>query len=313
MTSKTPATEKAGAHTPTAELQLLEPTGNLLRPLERRFVSEYLVDLNGTQAMLRANPDVGYESAMAMAYQMMQRPRVQMEVQRLMDERALATGITADRVLVHAWQIATADARELTEIIVGSCRHCWGMYNQYQYTDAEFEASQDKHIREQTAKRKKDDSYEMKAFAEKGGAGYDPSRPPNPECPECWGDGQERLKIHDTRKLSPGAAALFSGVKRDKHGNLSVMIQDRMAYLQLVARHLGMDKHKLLGDVDNPLFVLIQQIQTQHSTLPVVATDPEAIDVEAIEAINKPDPDHREPPAPRGKPAPSAVSAWRAK
>ncbi len=83
-----------------------------------------------------------------------------------MDERAVITGITADRVLFKLWERATADARELVEFRIGSCRHCWGMYHQRQRTDAEFEAAQDKHLREQADKAKKP-GHEPDPFAEK--------------------------------------------------------------------------------------------------------------------------------------------------
>jgi phage terminase small subunit len=248
-----------------------------LTPLEWRFAQEFIVDLNGSQAYQRASPECTEPAARANASRLLASANVAKEVQRLLDERAIRTGITADRVLVRLWNIATADVRKLVEYRIGSCRHCWGMYNQYHYTEAEFSAAQDKHIREEADRAKKDGAHEAKPFPEKGGPGYDHNRPPNPECPECWGRGQGMPIIHDTRHLDEGEAALFAGLKVTKDG-LNVNIEDRAAYLQLVGRHLGMWNDKLkVTDETNPLMALIQQIQASHSTVPIVHDDPELV------------------------------------
>jgi phage terminase small subunit len=272
---------------PAQELQPLpsfRPSNGLLTPFERRFCQEFLLDLVGYKAYQRArSPNlVNDDSARANASKLLATTNIQDEVQRLMDERARRTGITVDRVLLHAWDVAMADARELTELRIGCCRFCWGLYNQYQYTDAELELARDKHIREE-AKRKKaeKDDFKPSEFHEKGGPGYSAARPPNPDCMECSGDGISRPVIHDTRELSPGAAALFDGivVKRGKEGmTVNVKTQDRGSYLTLVARHLGMLNDKLMKpeELDNPLMALLKQIQSSHgSTVPVVSADPD--------------------------------------
>lgn len=122
---------------------------------------------------------------------------------------------------------------------------------------------------------RKEKECKPQAFPEKGGPGYDPSRPPNPECPECWGDGKGRVVIHDTRNLEDGEAAFYAGVKVTKDG-VHVLTEDRATYLQMVGRHLGMWNDKIGVEVtENPLMALIQQIQQSHSTLPIVHDDPE--------------------------------------
>jgi hypothetical protein len=222
-----------------------------------------------------------------------------------MDERAAITGVTADRVLLRLWNIATADARKLTEYRIGSCRHCWGMYNQYQYTEAEFSAAQDKHIREQAARGRKEKDFEPAAFPERGGPGYDPSRPPNPECPECWGDGKGRVIVHDTRHLEDGEAGFFAGIRTTKDG-MTVLTEDRATYMQMVGRHLGMWNDKVQAPEENPLMALIKQIQQEHSTLPIVHDDPERKrpDIEDVQV--KP-----QKTAPGAVPT-NSVNKWRA-
>lgn len=298
---------------PTDQEDLPPPTAPTkgLTPLQARFANEYIVDLNGTRAYMRARgvekmPDT---TAAAGASILLNTKHVRIEVQRLLDERALVTGITADRVLIRLWEMATADVRELIEHRVGSCRHCWGLYNQYQYTDAEFSQKSDLHIREQADKARKDKEHKAEPFPEKGGPGFDPNRPPNPECPECWGRGKGMPVINDTRQLSPGAAALYEGIKVTKDG-MSVQVADRVRLMELVGRHLGMwnDKLKLSaakpGDDANPLLQLLNHIQQQNAGLPIVHADPEAkprADVQDVEA--KP----AAPGAAKGK------NTWRAK
>jgi phage terminase small subunit len=277
----------------------------LLTPFQHRFTQEYLLDLNGGKAYQRArSPKVVTDaSARVEASRLLANPNITDEIRRLMDERARRTGITVDRVLLKLWDTANADVRELTELHIGSCRFCWGLYNQYQYTDAELQNAQDKHIREEAKRAKAEgQDYVPKEFHEKGGGGFDPKKTPNPECPECWGEGHARPVIHDTRHLSPAAAALFNGitVKRGKEGtSVNVNVQDRATYLRLVAQHLGMLNDKFIRpeDTENPLLTLFKEIQKSAAgTLGVVKADPErrapalaeAEDVEAREVAPKP-------------------------
>ncbi len=64
---------------------------------QKTFVREYLVDLNATQAAIRA----GYSQKRAseLGYQLLQKTTVQQEIQKAMDARAKRTEITADYVL----------------------------------------------------------------------------------------------------------------------------------------------------------------------------------------------------------------------
>ena len=95
-----------------------------LEPRQQRFVDEYLVDLNGTQAAIRA----GYsaKTAAEQSYDLLRRPHIAAAIAAARAAQQERTGINADALLLQAWQIATADPRELVETRVGCCRHCWG-------------------------------------------------------------------------------------------------------------------------------------------------------------------------------------------
>jgi phage terminase small subunit len=82
-----------------------------LSPKQARFVEEYLVDLNATQAALRA----GYsaQAAMAIGYENLRKPQIHAAIADAQRARSLRTSITADRVLVEIARLAFADITKL--------------------------------------------------------------------------------------------------------------------------------------------------------------------------------------------------------
>lgn len=79
---------------------------------QKRFVEEYLIDLNATQAAIRA----GYSSVTAeqIGYQLLQKTSVSNEISKAMAERSKRTGINQDRVLQELARIGFAN---ITDII----------------------------------------------------------------------------------------------------------------------------------------------------------------------------------------------------
>lgn len=69
----------------------------MLNPKQQRFVEEYLIDLNATQAAIRS----GYSEASAevQGHRLLRNDKIARAVQKAMDERAERTEITADFVL----------------------------------------------------------------------------------------------------------------------------------------------------------------------------------------------------------------------
>jgi phage terminase small subunit len=85
-----------------------------MTPRQRRFVSEYLIDLNATQAAIRA----GYSKRRAGSTSwdlLHKRQGVAEAIREAMLAREKRTLITADRVLQQFARIAFADIRELGE------------------------------------------------------------------------------------------------------------------------------------------------------------------------------------------------------
>jgi phage terminase small subunit len=207
-----------------------------LTPQIETFCQEYVVDLNGTQAAIRA----GYSerSANEQASALLAKPNVRLRVEELRKERASRTNITADRVLTEAWNIATADPRELVEYRIGCCRFCYGEGHRYQRTSNEFERDEAEHSA-RCEKAIEDGKPHPGEFDPKGGTGFNKLAEPNPECPECFGEGIGRTVFKDTSKVSKATASLFAGVKETKDG-LEIKLHSKDGALEKLFKHLGL-------------------------------------------------------------------------
>ncbi len=82
-----------------------------LTPKQEAFCREYLIDLNGTQAAIRAGYSL--KGAHVQAAQLLSNPKVQAFANKLKTERADRTEITADRVLKEIGRLAFADIRSV--------------------------------------------------------------------------------------------------------------------------------------------------------------------------------------------------------
>ena len=78
---------------------------------QQAFVNEYIVDLNGTQAAIRA----GYseDTAGAIGSENLQKPDIAEAIQVALDLRAERTRITADRVLVEVAKLGFSNVKDL--------------------------------------------------------------------------------------------------------------------------------------------------------------------------------------------------------
>lgn len=230
---------------------------------EQQFVDEYLVDLNGAQAAIRAK--YAESSARVTASKLLSKPNIQAAIAEARAKQQQRTEITADRVLREAWNQVTADARELTELIVVCCRHCYGKGHMRQRTQIERDFAFELWC---------DEGEDPDDFPEDGGVGFDPNREPFTGCPECGGHGYPRVVLKDTRKLSPGAASLYAGVKQTKFG-IEVQTHSKDAAMEKLFKHLGLYEKDNQQRVD-PLASLLHSIASGNSNgFKPVAKDPE--------------------------------------
>lgn len=164
---------------------------------------------------------------------------VQARVAELQRAAADKVELTVSGVLMELWRVASADPRELIEYRVGCCRHCWGEGFRYQETPRQREARYAIWLKDGQAAVDTERAADFLEFDEKGGLGFDARRAPNAHCPECFGDGEGRPVLKDTRTLSASARALYAGVKVTKDG-FEVKTHDKGQALARVGQHLGM-------------------------------------------------------------------------
>lgn len=80
---------------------------------QKRFIEEYLIDLNATQAAIRA----GYSPATAkdIGCENLAKPNIRTHIDRAMAERSKRTGVNADRVIQELAKIAFVNATEVID------------------------------------------------------------------------------------------------------------------------------------------------------------------------------------------------------
>ena len=80
---------------------------------QKRFVEEYLIDLNATQAAIRA----GYspDTAKSIGSENLTKPDIQARIAKAMAERSRRTGVNADRVIMELAKIAFVNASDVID------------------------------------------------------------------------------------------------------------------------------------------------------------------------------------------------------
>lgn len=213
-----------------------------MTPKEELFVAEYLVSLNASDAFRKA----GYspKGANVEAKKTLTKPHIAAEIARCLNDRYKRLEIDADALLKRAETILTADPRELTGLHVGACRYCYGNDHHFQWkTRREWEAAC---LTAEEAGRPHPGC--------EGGQGYNITKRPKHDCPECNGLGSRYVWLADTRDLSPQAQMLFEGVKQTKGGPEIIQASKAEAF-KLLANHLGLmtRKHEIGGRDGKPI------------------------------------------------------------
>ena len=194
------------------------------------FVREYVKDCNATQAAIRA----GYSerTAQEQSSRLLSNVMVKAAIERRLAQIAAIAEVDAALVVRELLDAATADPRDLVQVTRDCCRYCYGINNQRQWTQGEY----DRALAEALASR-------TPAPGLAGGTGYNATREPLEECPECFGRGVESVIVTDTRKLSGKAAKLYAGAQQTKDGVKSIS-RDQNAALMALGRYLGIFKER---------------------------------------------------------------------
>ena len=218
------------------------PTPAVLTEKQAAFVAHYVETRSALRAYRHAY-DCSRSSdntVHRMAYDLMRVAHVKQAIDEGLEEqrRAALDGIefTVKDALVSLLEVASADPNELIGLRVGCCRYCHGDQHRYQWREREYLEAVADVERRQARLKEGDDAIPLPDPA--GGFDYDHTRPPHDECPECRGEGVERIVARDTTKLSRGARMLYRGVKPTRNG-IEILLADQGKALENAIRIIG--------------------------------------------------------------------------
>lgn len=218
---------------------------------QRKFVEHYARFRNGTQAYTHAYDTNGtYETRRNGGAELLKKPEIQAAIKARQLAATQETGIDVGWLLQRFIDVATADPRELIGLKVGCCRYCYGENFGYQWREREYLEKLEE--AEQLAREVKPFQQSTVRYPDiAGGFGFNATYPPRPDCPQCHGEGVERVVPRDTDNLSDQAALLYGGVKRKADGGLEIIIADQQKAAELAGRILGAfnDKLRLSGAI----------------------------------------------------------------
>lgn len=184
---------------------------------QRAFVAEYLIDLNATQAAIRAGYSV--KTAEQQGYQLLQKTSVATKIAEAQAKRAERTEITQDRVLQELAKIGFSDIRKVVK---------WGSRLVERPVDEDAEASE--HLEDQphggSLKRRRTGDDGSDAFY------------------------VTTVEMLDSAEIDDATAAVVAEVAQTKEG-VRIKLHDKLGALTQMGRHLGMftDKTEHSGSV----------------------------------------------------------------
>ena len=208
-------------------------------------MEEYAKDRNGTQAAIRAGYTSNADSAGVIAARLLGDVRIQTLLKEQMERVSNAAEITAADVLREYQALADADPSKIVNVRRVNCRHCWGVNHAYQWKAREYAEACD---------RATDPKDPRPLPVCDGGFGFRRNAEPNPDCPECDGEGVEDVFYNDTASLTGPERKLIASVKRTKDG-VEIKMRDQDAALKVLAQYRGLlvERKELTGKNGEPL------------------------------------------------------------
>lgn len=215
-----------------------------------RFVEEYVKDRNGAQAVIRAGYTQNARSASVTATRLLAEPNIMELVDAEMARVSQEARVEAADVLRDWLALATADPCKVVKVRRLNCRHCWGEGHAYQWTAQEYAQACDAALDAPTKSKAKPKLPDCS-----GGLGYNRAADPNPDCPECGGEGVVDVFCADLDTLTGPERKLIQSVKQTPGGGIEVKLRDQDAALSNLARYLGLliEKRELTGKNGKPL------------------------------------------------------------
>jgi phage terminase small subunit len=216
----------------------------MLTAQQHAFVLEFPKDWNGAQAAIRVGVAPGNASTTACRW--LANVNVVAAIEERKKDLAARAGLSVEWVLRGWKEIAEADPNDLVSYVITCCRHCYGKDHQFQWNQFEFNETCKKAREHLCTNKCEQPCVKRIPPLPIGGFDFDPQKPPAADCPVCKGEGQQTVKIADTRRVTGSARRLYAGVKQTQHG-IEVKMHDQMEARKLIAQYFGMlvDKREL--------------------------------------------------------------------
>jgi phage terminase small subunit len=244
------------------------PVRHNLTLSQQAFVAHYCEHLNASDAYRAAynpGPEVSAAKVTAMAGEVKRSKGVAAAIQDVLDKTRNPT-VFNQQLALQAWlDIARANPNELISLRVGCCRYCHGQGHAYQWRLREYLEAVDRVEKQAAALALAGKATTDLALPDPaGGFDFNATLAPVEDCPECHGEGVERVVPRDTTKLSPDALLLYGGVKSTRNG-VEIIMADRVKALENACRIIGAfdDKMRVSG-----------QLATMQAAIQLQTTDP---------------------------------------
>jgi phage terminase small subunit len=217
-----------------------------------RFVEEYAKDRNGTRAAMRAGYTQNENSAGVTAAVLLSDPRIQALIAEQIEKVSREAVVSAADVLREWHDIATADASKIVYVRRINCRHCHGVGHAYQWAVREYAEACDRAANATNPRTGDPEPRDPPDCS--GGFGWKSNAEPNPDCPDCNGEGVEDVFFNDTESLTGPERKLIASIEKTKDG-LKIKMRDQDAARANIAKYLGMlvEKRELTGKDGKPL------------------------------------------------------------
>lgn len=198
-------------------------------------------------------------SVTAQAYRLMATPRVRAVLDVAKTQAAQAVVFDRVDVLRHLVELATADPTKISHVRRICCRRCHGLGHAYQWRDEEeyYQAVavvMDRNARRAANIRGEQDDRGEPLPTNEGGYGWRRPAKPHPECPECFGEGEEEVYLADMSTLPGPERRLISSVRKTREG-VEVKMRDQDGALNTIAQILKMlvNKSEVSGPDGGPI------------------------------------------------------------
>lgn len=166
---------------------------------------------------------------------LLNRPHIDARLREFLNLGVAGASETLLKIQGMLWDVINADPNELVSLKVGCCRHCHGIGHAYQWRESEY---LDLLAKVEANNRNPNRKCDQALPDMSGGWDFDETVSPDPECPQCDGAGVPRVVLKDTEHLTPGARALYGGVKQTNTG-IQIIMADKMKALEMLARIHG--------------------------------------------------------------------------